>query len=230
MRHCLTAGSTLSEELYWAWKKASGRELFEALGMTEISTYISSGPEVPVCPGSPGKIQDGRRVTILDPETGQAVPPGKRGVIAIHKDEPGLMLGYWQNEEATKAAFLGDSFITGDFASVDSDGYVHYEGRADEMMNASGYRVSPLEVERVSCLHEAVAEAACAEIEPPGKDITIVCAFIVLRPGFDESASERLFMSLQPGFWRAISCPGKSCSSLNCRAMQTENSCARVSA
>lgn len=187
LRHCLTAGSALSTQLYSAWKRASGCELYEALGMTEISTYISSGPDVPVRPGSPGRIQASRKVTLLDPQTGQILGPGERGVIAVHRDEPGLMLGYWRNEEATRAAFLGDYFITGDFAFLDRDGYVHYEGRADEMMNASGYRVSPLEIEKVLSMHESVAEAACAEVEPPGRDITIICAFIVLKPGFDES-------------------------------------------
>lgn len=187
LRHCLTAGSALSEELYAAWKKASGRELFEALGMTEISTYISSGPAVPVHPGSPGKIQHGRKAAIVDPETGEPLAQGKSGVIGVHREEPGLMLGYWQNPGATRSAFRGDYFITGDLAFLDSDNYIHYEGRADEMMNASGYRVSPLEIEKILLLHEAVAEAACAEAAPPGTDITIVCAFIVLKPGFHES-------------------------------------------
>lgn len=186
LRHSLSAGSMLSRELYESWKNATGRDMFEALGMTEISTYISSGPHVPVRPGSIGKVQPGRQVWIIDPDSGNPVSSGQ-GVLAVHREDPGLMLGYWQNAEATSAAFRGDYFITGDFASMDADGYIHYEGRSDEMMNASGYRVSPVEIEQVLCLHEAVSEAACAEVEPPGSDITIVCAFIVLGPGFDES-------------------------------------------
>lgn len=186
LRHSLSAGSALSDELKEAWEKATGHPVFEALGMTEISTYVSSGPRTPCKPGAIGKVQPGRKVEVLDLETGQPVQ-GKRGVLAVHKSEPGLMLGYWRNEEATKAAYWNDWFITGDHAVMDDEGYVHYEGRADEMMNASGYRVSPIEVERVLSTHEAVAEAACAEVEPPGTDVTIICAFIVLRPGFDQA-------------------------------------------
>lgn len=183
LRHCLTAGASLSEELYAAWRAAAGCELYEALGMTEISTYISSGPLVPVRPGFAGKVQPGRDVAVLDPQTHE---PASRGVLCVHKSDPGLMLGYWQKAPAEDHTW-GDYFVTGDFASVDRDGYIRYEGRQDEMMNASGYRVSPLEVERVISLHEAVLECACAEVDVPEKDLTIICAFVVLKQGFEET-------------------------------------------
>lgn len=183
LRHALTAGEALAPELLDEWRRASGRELYEALGMTEISTYISSGPAAPVRPGSPGKPQPGRRVVILsreDPESLAPLAANEVGLLAIARDDPGLMLGYWNRPDATQACFRGEWFIGGDLASLDEDGYVHFHGRADELMNASGYRVAPLEVERRLAEHPAVAEVAVKEVELRA-GVRVIAAFVVLR-------------------------------------------------
>lgn len=183
LRRALTAGEALAPELLEEWRRRTGRELYEALGMTEISTYISSGPATPVRPGSPGKPQPGRRVVVLSREDSENVAPlaaNEVGLLAIARDDPGLMLGYWNRPDATRACFRGEWFIGGDLASMDEDGYVHYHGRADELMNAFGYRVAPLEVERRLAEHPAVAEVAVKEVELRA-GVRVIAAFVVLR-------------------------------------------------
>jgi acyl-coenzyme A synthetase/AMP-(fatty) acid ligase len=169
LRHGLVAGETLPRSVLQAWTEATGLPLFEALGMSEISTYISAGPEVPVRPGSPGKPQPGRSVTIL-----------AGGLIGVHRTDPGLMLGYWGRPEEEAAVWHGDWFAGGDVGRIDADGYVWHEGRANELMNAGGYRVSPLEVEAALAEHPAVAEVAAAEIRV-SEDVSIIVAFVVPR-------------------------------------------------
>jgi acyl-coenzyme A synthetase/AMP-(fatty) acid ligase len=162
-----------------AWQEASGRPLYEALGMSEISTYISSGPGTPVRPGSPGRPQPGRRVAILAPDEGSAVrPAGEIGLLAVHRSDPGLMLGYWRDPEATAAAMRGPWFVGGDLAEFDPDGYVWYHGRQDDILNCQGYRVSALEVERVMGEHPAIAEVAIAESRR-ADGVALMTAYIV---------------------------------------------------
>ncbi|MEJ1161885.1 class I adenylate-forming enzyme family protein [Prosthecomicrobium sp. N25] len=182
LRHGLVAGEALKAGLHEDWTTRTGRPLYEALGMSEISTYVSSGPEVPTRPGSPGKPQAGRRVAVLPAEGGpDPAPSGTTGLLAVHRSDPGLMLGYWGLPAETAAAFRGDWFVTGDLARFDQDGYLWYEGRADDQMNAFGYRVAPEEVERALALHPAVAEVAVTEV--PAGDVSLVTAFLVLHPG-----------------------------------------------
>jgi 4-hydroxybenzoate-CoA ligase len=180
LRHGLTAGEALPAALYKDWKSQTGRELFEALGMSEISTYLSSGPDVPVRSGSPGKPQFGRKVAILKEmdDEGILAQPDETGLLAIHRDEPGLMLGYWNRPDETTAAFRGEWFLTGDRAREDGDGYYWYEGRADDLMNAFGYRVAPEEVERALTAHPQVLEAAVTAVEVR-EGVSLITAFVV---------------------------------------------------
>lgn len=191
LRHGLTAGEALAPVLHAEWVEATGRPLFEALGMSEISTYISSGPGTPTRPGSPGRAQAGRRIAILAPESPstEPLPAGETGLLAVHRDDPGLMLGYWGRPEDTAAAFRGDWFLTGDQASIDADGYVWYGGRDDDVMNAFGYRVAPQEVEKVLQTHPDVLEVAVTDLSLR-EGVSLITAFIVPRAagGFDETA------------------------------------------
>jgi len=190
LRHGLVAGEALPPALAAAFVEKTGKPLYEALGMSEISTYISTGPNIPYRPGSPGKPQPGRRVVILPLSGGEApLPAGESGLIAVHRSDPGLMLGYWRNPEAEAEVFRGEWFVGGDVAHVDADGYIWLHGRADDLMNAGGYRVSPAEVEAVLCAAPGVADAAVAEREVRA-DVRVICAFIVPAPGaaVDEDA------------------------------------------
>jgi len=182
LRHGLAAGESLSPAILEAWREASGRELYEAFGMSECSTFISCGPGTPVRPGSAGRPQPGRRIAVL-PENGGTtpLPAGETGLLAIHRDEAGLMLGYWRRPEEDALTRRGDWFVGGDLVRMDEDGYVRFAGRADDVMNASGYRVSPLEVEAALADCPGVAEVAVAE-RRVAQDLSIIAAFVVRRP------------------------------------------------
>ena len=140
LRHGLSAGEHLAEELRQRWTKATDTQLHQAMGMSECSTFISSSPANPAGPDSSGRPQPGRRVAILKDDT--PVPYGEEGQLAIATSDPGLMIGYLGSDPVQ-----GDWFTTGDMASMQQDGSIHYIGREDDMMNPGGYRVSPLEVE-----------------------------------------------------------------------------------
>ena len=134
LRHGLAAGEKLSETLRGHWEEATGTPIHEAYGMSECSTFISGSPDHPAAPGTLGRPQDGRRVAILG-EDGP-VRTGAEGTIAVHKSDPGLMLGYLGAPEATAAKFAGEWFLTGDQGVMDADGEITFLGRADDMMNA----------------------------------------------------------------------------------------------
>jgi acetyl-CoA synthetase len=188
LRHGLSAGETPPPGLFEQWSERTGTELYEALGMSEISTYVSSSPTVPRKPGAVGKPQPGRWVVVLPAGGGtEPAPCGGEGLLAVHRSDPGLMLGYRNRPKEEAAAFRGDWFIGGDLASMDADGYVTHHGRADDLMNALGYRVSPLEVECVLAHHPSVAEVACAEARVRD-DVTVIGAFVVAKEGAPHDA------------------------------------------
>ncbi|MEQ1578944.1 MAG: AMP-binding protein [Hyphomicrobium sp.] len=184
LRHGLIAGEGPPPGLYEDWMQRTGTCLYEALGMSEISTYISTGPNTPRKPGTTGKPQSGRRVAVLPISEGTTpVEPGKEGLLAVHRSDPGLMLGYWNRPEEQNEVMRGDWFTGGDIGVMDTDGYVTHLGRANDIMKALGYRVAPLEVETVLAQHPSVADVACAEVRVRS-DVSVIGAFVVLKPGF----------------------------------------------
>lgn len=186
LRHGLSAGEKLSEEVRAAWEDATGTHIYEALGMSEISTFISSAPGHPAPPGSTGYAQNGRRIAALGPD-GQPVALGEAGELAVDRTDPGLMLEYLGAPEATQARFHGDWFLTGDSIRIAEDGAVSYLGRNDDQMNAGGYRVSPVEVERVMSTFPGLVEAAVTEVEVrPG--VTVIGCFYTAETALDEAA------------------------------------------
>jgi acyl-coenzyme A synthetase/AMP-(fatty) acid ligase len=192
LRHGLAAGEALPPAILGEWRKATGLEIYEAFGMSECSTFISTRPGTPIRPGSPGKAQRGRQIGVLPVEGGVApLPPGETGLLAIHRREAGLMLGYWRLPEEDAATWRGDWFTGGDLVAIDADGYVWPRGRADDVMNAGGYRVSPLEVEAAFAGHPAIAEIAITEtVLRPG--VNGITAFVVLRAGTSADAASIL--------------------------------------
>ena len=176
LRHGLSAGETLATQTRVAWETGFGVPVYEALGMTELSTYLSSAPSHPPRAGSAGRPQPGRRLAIL--KDGTPTPIGVAGQIALSRHDPGLMLRYWNDTSATKASFVGDWFLTGDMGEMDEDGYVRFLGRADDQMNALGYRVAPEEVEAALTAHPDITAAAAVEL-PVRADLSLIAAFIV---------------------------------------------------
>ena len=190
LRHGLTAGEALTPELLAAWREATGRDLYEALGMSECSTYVSTAPGMAIKPGSPGRPQPGRSVAVLGEEEGEEpLPAGKTGLLAVHRSDPGLMLGYWRRPEDDVQVYRGEWFVGGDLAHFDEEGYLWYEGRADDVMNALGYRVAPAEIEAILSEHEAVAEVAVAE-RKVRSDLSIVAAYVVPVEGAHPDADD----------------------------------------
>lgn len=181
LRHGLSAGEALPQTTRDGWQDATQTPIFEAFGMSEISTFISGSPSRPAPIGSTGFAQPGRHVALLD-ETGQPVAYESPGILAVHRDDPGLFLGYFRDEPATKARFINDWYLTGDTASMAANGAITYLGRKDDMMNAGGYRVSPLEVEAVMARFPGITDSAAFELEvKPGTSI-IACAYTGPHP------------------------------------------------
>lgn len=192
LRHALIAGEAPPPRLFSDWHDATGTRLYEALGMSELSTYISSSPNVPRKPGTTGKPQEGRNVAILPIAGGDnPLPPGEEGLIAVHKSDPGLMMRYWNRPDEEADVFRSDWFIGGDTGIMDDDGYITHTGRNNELMKALGYRVSPLEVEAALAEHPAIAEVACAEVAVK-PDVHVIGAFIVSNVVPPPSADEIL--------------------------------------
>ncbi len=207
LRHGLSAGEKLPEPTRARWHAATGTALHEAYGMSECSTFISGAPARPAPEGTLGFPQPGRRIAIIGPD-GTPLPAGEAGEIAVHRSDPGLFLGYWQNEAETRARFRGAWFATGDMGEITPEGAVRYLGRNDDMLNAGGFRVSPVEVEQVLAAHPEITEAAVVEL-PVKADASVIAAFYTAPAPLDEAAlaaymSERLARYKQPRVYRHI--------------------------
>jgi acyl-coenzyme A synthetase/AMP-(fatty) acid ligase len=182
LRHCMSAGEPLSGEVLATWRARFGQNIYEGLGMTECSYYISQPRRCPIRPGSAGFPQPGHEVRLLDPRTLDPVPVGTEGMLCIPRRDPALMLRYWHREAETAELFRGAWFLTGDYARLDADGYLWFLGRRDDLINTFGYRVSPYEVERVIKDHPDVADCAAVGEEPEAGKV-VVAAYVIARPG-----------------------------------------------
>lgn len=213
LRHALVAGESMPVALADEWRARTGTDVHEALGMSECSTFISGSPLRPAPRGAAGYPQDGRRVMVLDAVAGE-------GVLAVHRSDPGLMLGYLGDEAATAARYRGDWFVTGDIVRQGLDGAITYLGRADEMMNAGGFRVSPLEVEAAFA---GLAEVAVTEVEvKPG--VRVIAGFYageVDEAALQERATLTLARWKQPRLWMQVDAlPRSANNKLNRRALR----------
>ncbi len=200
LRHGLCAGEKLSRHLHQKWVQSTGTELYEAYGMSECSTFISSSPSHPARGEALGQPQPGRRVAIVGPNG--PVPQGQEGTIAIHRDDPGLMLTYLNAPDEAEARMAGNWFLTGDQGAMAADGQIIYLGRDDDMMNAGGYRVSPVEVEAALSTHPGITQVGAAAVEVK-QDSSIIVAFYTGPEELDAAAlhtyvSDKLARYKQP--------------------------------
>ena len=191
LRHCMSAGEHLSDEVLTQWKDRFGVDIYEAVGMSEFSYYLCQTKQRPIRPGSAGFPQPGHEIRLLNPETLQEVPVGEEGMICIPEQDPGLFLEYWNLPEETAKLRHDGWFFTGDYARYDEDGYLWFIGRKDDIIKSFGYRVSPYEIERVLKSHPAVADCASVgeEIE---KDKVLVVAYVIPQPGSEVSPDDLL--------------------------------------
>ncbi len=221
LRHALSAGEKLPDATRAAWQEATGTEVHEALGMSEVSTFLSGCPTRPAPAGTTGYPQPGRKVAILGPE-GQPTPRGAAGILAISADDPGLMLGYLDAPEATAEKQRNGWFVTGDGAVMAADGAITYLGRDDDMMNPGGFRVSPLEVE--AALAPLIPDCAVTEVEvSPGTRI-IACFYLSADPVPEATLRAQAEASLarwkQPRHWQRLDAlPRGANNKLNRRAL-----------
>ena len=133
-----------------------------------------------------GKPQPGRHIAVLG-DDGVPVPLGEAGVLAVHQSDPGLMLRYWRDEARTRAAYVGEWFLTGDRVLMGEGGALTYLGRNDDMMNAQGYRVAPQEVEAALSLHPSISECGVTEVTVED-GLSIIAAWIVAEEAIEASA------------------------------------------
>lgn len=182
LRTVAAAGEALgAETLAWG-REALGLTINEAYGQTECNLVLASCAAIGISrPGCIGKAVPGHEVAIIRPD-GSVCAPDEQGEIAVRRPDPVMFLGYWDNEAATDAKFIGDWMKTGDQAVQDADGYVRFVGRDDDVITSSGYRIGPGEIEDCLLRHEAVAMAAVIG-KPDPLRTEIVKAFVVLREG-----------------------------------------------
>ena len=187
LRYCMSAGEHLSDEMIALWQDKFKQDIYEAIGMSECSYYISHSKNNPIRPGSAGFVQPGHTVKLLDPDTLEEVANGEEGMISIGEDDPGLFLEYWQLEEETAKAKHDGYFFTGDYAKRDEDGYIWFVGRKDDIINTMGFRVSPHEIERVVKTHDAVADCVAFGLDIE-KGKTLVAISVI---GYEDLSEEK---------------------------------------
>ncbi len=214
LRAIMSAGEAVGDAVFAYCRDQLGVTVNEMFGQTEINylvgncgSYVDSSGRRhkgwPARPGSMGRPYPGHRIAVID-EAGVECPRGTAGDVAVHRrdvhgaPDPVFFLGYWNNEDATRAKYTGDvdnSWCrTGDMALMDEAGYLWYQGRSDDMFKAAGYRIGPSEVENCLVKHPAVANAAVVP-KPDAQRGAVVKAYVVLAPGHD--ACDALIDELQ---------------------------------
>jgi acetyl-CoA synthetase len=181
----IAAGGDAVEPEVFAWARDTlGVTVNEVFGQTESNYVIGNSHEKwPARAGSIGRPYPGHNVALLD-DDGKPVAPGEVGEISVNRHDihgyvdPVMFLGYWRDDEATRAKFLGAWSRTGDLARVDEDGYFWHCGRLDDMFKASGHRIAPGEVEQCLVQHPAVVQAAVVPTHDADGNV-LVKAFVV---------------------------------------------------
>jgi len=204
LRAIMSAGEAVGDAVFDWGQTALGITINEMFGQTEMNYIVgNSAQKWPAKPGSMGRPYPGHRVAVID-DNGQPAAIGQVGEVAVnrydvHGDrDPVFFLEYWNNPQATQTKYSGDWCRTGDLASVDADGYLWYQGRADDMFKAAGYRIGPSEIENCLVKHRAVANAAVVP-KPDAERGNIIKAFIVLTAGVkrNRAADDKLIAELQ---------------------------------
>jgi acetyl-CoA synthetase len=184
LRHILSVGEPLNPEVIYWGKETFGKRIHDNWWMTETGAQlISNYPCMEIRPGSMGKPIPGVEAAIVDNE-GNVLPPRQMGNLAIKKGWPSMMRKIWKNPEKYASYFIKDWYISGDSAYMDEDGYFWFQGRLDDVINTSGERVGPFEVESKLIEHPAVSEAGVIGKPDPERG-EIIKAFITLNEGYE---------------------------------------------
>ncbi|WP_172250666.1 acetate--CoA ligase [Saccharibacillus deserti] len=185
LRHVLSVGEPLNPEVIRWGHRVYGRRIHDTWWMTETGAQlICNYPSMDIRPGSMGKPIPGVQAAIID-DQGNELPPLRMGNLAIRTPWPSIMRRIWNNpakfEEYTR---IEGWYISGDSAYMDEDGYFWFQGRIDDVINTSGERVGPFEVESKLVEHPAVAEAGVIGKPDPVRG-EVIKAFISLREGYE---------------------------------------------
>ena len=189
LKAIMSAGEAVGDAVFAYTRDELGVIVNEMFGQTEINYVVGNCSLFwDAKPGSMGKAYPGHRVAVID-DAGRECAVGVPGDVAVNRfdihgqPDPIFFLGYWKNPAATEAKFTGDWCRTGDMARRDADGYLWYDGRADDVFKAAGYRIGPGEIENCLVKHPAVANAAV--VPKPDRDRgALVKAYVVLAPDF----------------------------------------------
>ncbi len=186
IKHMTTAGEALNPEVYRQFEKATGLQIMEGFGQTELTLMIANLMGNSHKLGSMGKPTPAYDVDILDPD-GNPVPDGETGEIVVKTSDKvpcGLFAGYYKNQEKTDEVWHDGYYHTGDTAWRDEDGFYWYVGRVDDVIKSSGYRIGPFEIESVIMELPYVLECgvSAAPDEVRGQ---VVKASIVLVKGIE---------------------------------------------
>jgi 2-aminobenzoate-CoA ligase len=177
LRKCVSAGEALPASTRALWKEATGIELIDGIGATEMLHIFISHDEGNARPGATGKPVPGYRARVVD-DAGREVPPGTVGKLAVQGPTGCRYLA-----DARQKTYVRDGWnVTGDAYLMDGEGYFFYQARTDDMIISAGYNIAAPEVEDALMLHPAVAECAVIGV-PDDERGQIVKAFVVLRPG-----------------------------------------------
>ncbi|MFC5973995.1 acyl-CoA synthetase [Halomarina salina] len=185
-----SGGEPVPVELYeWVDQTFDDVDLTQGYGLTEAQPIVANCPDwFEPKPGTIGKPVPGYDVRIIDPETGEQMPRGDEGMIAVRDNgEPGIFKGYIDDPTKTEEMYLGDWLLSGDLATRDEEGYIWFESRDDDVIITSGYRVAAAEVEAAVGAHEAV-EVVGVVGKPDETRNEVIQAFVQLAP--DANATE----------------------------------------
>ncbi|OVZ59135.1 2-aminobenzoate-CoA ligase [Pigmentiphaga sp. NML080357] len=178
LRHSVSAGEALPDATRQLWKQATGVEMTDGIGSTEMIHIFISSAGAQVRRGAIGKVVPGYEVRIVD-EAMRPLPPGTVGRLAVRGPTGCKYLADERQANAVKQGWnlTGDSFL------MDEDGYLYYQARTDDMIISAGYNIAGPEVESALLQHEAVAECGVIGVQDEERG-QVVTAFVVLRPGF----------------------------------------------
>ena len=186
LREILGAGEPLNPEVIAAVERAWGLTIRDGFGQTETTLQVGNTPGQPVKAGSMGRPMPGVPVVLVDPLTGKLADEGEI-CLDLSSRPVNLMTGYLGDPKRNDAVMHGGYYHTGDVASRDSDGYITYIGRTDDVFKSSDYKVSPFELESVLIEHPAVVEAAVVP-QPHDTRLAVPKAYVTLAEGWAADA------------------------------------------
>ena len=199
LRYCTTAGEALNAAVYNKFFELTGIRLMEGFGQTETTLTLGTFPWMQPKPGSMGKPNAQYEIALLRPDL-TPCEDGEKGEIAVRLNEGrkaiGLFKEYYRDSNITYEACHDGYYFTGDMAWRDKDGYYWFEGRADDVIKSSGYRIGPFEVESALMTHPAVVECAITGVPDDTRGM-VVKATVVLGKEWKDKAGKALIEELQ---------------------------------